>query len=28
LLRISYTVDSIKSLPIPFIEVPNALLKF
>jgi hypothetical protein len=26
--RISYTVDSITSLPIPFIQVPNAFLKF
>jgi hypothetical protein len=26
--RISYTIDSIKSLPIPFIQVPNAFLKF
>jgi hypothetical protein len=25
--RISYTIDSIKSLPIPFIKVPNAFLK-
>jgi hypothetical protein len=26
--RISYIVDSIKSLPIPFIQVLNAFFKF